>query len=156
MHGLEFARRRALKREDRLLLIADREDRAPDAARPGAGEELARDPPYDFPLLRAGVLRFIDQDMVDAGVELVIHPGGAILGEQHEGLVDQVVIVEQPTSVLGYLIAGEDSVGDGDQRGGTVAAGERLAAFRQRQDARAFGTEALGELRIAVLDSAGD
>src|SRR5262245_23900048 len=120
MHDLEFARRCALKREDRLLLVADREDRAPSAARTGAGKELARELSDDFPLPRTCVLRFVYQQVVDAGVELVMHPGSAILGEQGEGLLDQVVIVEQPTSVLRHLIAGEDGVGDGDQRRGAV------------------------------------
>src|SRR6516165_11055764 len=75
MHDLEFARGRALEREDRLLLVADGENRAPDEARAGAGEKFAREPPDDVPLLRARVLRFVDQHVVDALIELVVHPG---------------------------------------------------------------------------------
>ena len=70
-------------------------------ARAGAGEEFGRPAPDDLPLLRARVLRLVDQHMVDAAVELVVHPGGAIRRvEQRERLVDQVVVVEQAAPVL--------------------------------------------------------
>jgi hypothetical protein len=66
----------ALERVDRLLLVADREDRAVTAARRVAGEEFVRQAGFDDrPLFRAGVLRLVDEDMVDALVELVVHPG---------------------------------------------------------------------------------
>src|SRR5262245_64086278 len=73
VHDLEFARGRALEREDRLLLVADGENRALDEARAGAGEKFGRKPPDDVPLLWAGVLRFVDQHMVDASTALVMH-----------------------------------------------------------------------------------
>src|ERR1700682_3637368 len=58
----EFARRRALERKDRLLLVADREDRAGDAvARAFAGSEFGNDVSDDVPLPGAGVLRLVDQ-----------------------------------------------------------------------------------------------
>ena len=75
-HLGEGFRRRALEREDRLLVVADREDRAPQAAaRAGAGGELGDEALDDVPLLRARVLRLVDQQMVDAEIELVVHPG---------------------------------------------------------------------------------
>src|SRR5262245_2857262 len=82
VHDLEFARGRALEREDRLLLVADGENRALDEARASAREKFAREPPDDVPLLRARVLRFVDQQMVDALIELVLHPGGALRRQQ--------------------------------------------------------------------------
>ena len=45
-------------------------------------------------MLRVGVLRLIDEDVIDAAVELVQDPGGADPREQVEGLVDQVVEIE--------------------------------------------------------------
>ncbi len=75
-HLVECARRRALEREDRLLLVADREDRAPHVRPRAAGRELRDDGAHDLPLLRAGVLRLVDQHVIDAEVELVVHPGG--------------------------------------------------------------------------------
>ena len=54
----ELTRCRALKREDRLLLVADREDRAGDAiARAFAGGEFGDDVVDDIPLPGARVLR---------------------------------------------------------------------------------------------------
>ena len=68
-------RRCALKREDRLLLVADREDGALDAAAgAGAGREIFGDVRDDLPLSWAGVLRLVDQDVVDALIELVVNP----------------------------------------------------------------------------------
>src|SRR5207302_8217223 len=71
----ELTRCRALKREDRLLLVADREDRAGDAiARAFAGGEFGDDVVDDIPLPGARVLRLVDQHMINAAVELVMHP----------------------------------------------------------------------------------
>ncbi len=89
-------RRRVLEREDRLLVVADREDRAPQrAARARASGELGDEALDDVPLLRAGVLRLVDQQMVDAEVELVVHPGRFDAVEHVAGVGDQIVVVEQ-------------------------------------------------------------
>ena len=72
---IEFARRGALERKDRLLLVADREHRAQHAvARAGTGGEFGNDVRDDVPLPRAGILRLVDQHVIDAAVELVMHP----------------------------------------------------------------------------------
>src|SRR5581483_11056996 len=73
-HGVELTRGCALKRKNRLLLVADGKDRALDCARAGPGEKLVDQPADDAPLLRAGVLRLVDQHVIDAEVELVVHP----------------------------------------------------------------------------------
>ena len=106
MHDLEFTRGRALEGENRLLLVTDRENGARHGARAGAGEKFACEPPDDFPLLRAGVLRLVDQDVVDALVELVMHPGRPLSAEQHQRLIDQVVVIEHTAPVLRRLITG--------------------------------------------------
>ena len=49
----------------------------------------------DLPLLRARILRLVEQQVIDAEIELVEHPGGGAAVEQRERAVDQVVIVEQ-------------------------------------------------------------
>ncbi len=152
-HGVELARRRALEREDGLLLVADREDGSLDRAGAGTGEEFGGQQPDDLPLLRAGVLRLVDQHVVDALVELVVHPGRPVLAEQVQRLVDQVVVVEQPAPVLRPLVAGDHGIGDGDERRGAVAAGDRLATLPQRYQARLFLSQALGE-RGCLLASA--
>ena len=65
-HRVEHRRRRALEREDRLLFVADREERAPPRARALAGEEILRELAQDVPLRARSVLRLVDQDMIDA------------------------------------------------------------------------------------------
>src|SRR5262249_45346263 len=146
----------ALEREDRLLLVADRENRAPDEARAGAREKFAREPPDDLPLLRAGVLRFIDQHVVDALIELVVDPGRPLLAEQRQGLVDQVVVMAVSAAVLGRLGAGDHGISDGDKRRRAVAAGHGVAALHQREDTLAFAAQALRKPRIVDFDRPGD
>ena len=58
-------RRRALEREDRLLLVADRKDGAlEEAARARSSGKFRRQVPHDRPLLFARVLRLIDQHVI--------------------------------------------------------------------------------------------
>ncbi len=147
-HGIELARRRALEREDRLLLVADGEDGPLDRAGAGTREEFAGHPPDDIPLLRACILRLIDQHVVDALVELVVHPGGAVLAEQGESPVDEVVVVEEPAPIFRRLVPGDHGVRDGDQRGGTVTAGDRFAALDQRHQPRALLLQAIDQVSV--------
>ena len=80
----ERARLGPLETEDRLLEIADREDRAGLVSHaptfgapfgPFARDELLGERFQDVPLHGAGILPFIDQHMIDATIELVEHPG---------------------------------------------------------------------------------
>ena len=49
----------------------------------------------DLPLPRTGVLRLVDQHVIDAAVELVMHPASRSACQQGQRLVDQIVIIEQ-------------------------------------------------------------
>ncbi len=129
---VEFVRRGALKRKDRLLLVADREDGAHDAvARALAGGEFGNDVGDDLPLPRAGILRLVDQHMVDAAIELVVHPAGRDAGKHVQRLVDQVVIVEQAALLLLAPVIRRRGGGDVQQRLGAVAGGQRAAPLDQ-------------------------
>ena len=155
-HLVEGARRRALEREDRLLLVADREHRAPRVRPRAAGREFRDDGAHDLPLLRAGVLRLVDQHVVDAEIELVEHPGGGRAREQRQRLVDQVVVIEQRAAFFLAAVA-RDHVGrDGDQRAGAVAGGQRAFAREQRADAVLFGEQARQPIGMFVGDLLGD
>ena len=81
-HRVEHRRRGALKREDRLLFIADREERADPPTSALASQVVGSDLTQDVPLRLRGVLRLVDQNMVDAGIELVEHPGRVGILEQ--------------------------------------------------------------------------
>ena len=74
-HLLELARIGALEAEDRLLGVAHGEDRAAALDRALADEEFLGQAADHLPLVGVGVLRFVDQHMVDAAIELVEHPG---------------------------------------------------------------------------------
>ena len=69
-------------------------------ARACAGGELRDQMSDDVPLPGAGVLRLVDQHVIDAAVELVMHPARGHPVEHRQRLVDQVVIVEQAALLL--------------------------------------------------------
>ena len=73
-HAREGSGIGALEAKDRLLGIANREDRADLGPRTLAGEELLRERGDDLPLLGIGVLRLVDENVVEAAVELEQHP----------------------------------------------------------------------------------
>ena len=137
-HLGKFFWRGVLKRIDRLLLVADREDGANHVARAGAGGEFGDQPEDDLPLLAAGILRFVDQEMIDAEIELVVNPGGIDAGEQRQRLVDQIVVIEQAAARLLVLVAPQNRVGDGEQRRRTIAADHGAQAIQQRANAGLF------------------
>ena len=139
-----------------MLLVAHGEDRPVDRAGARAREKFSGQKPDDFPLLRAGVLRLVDQHVVDALIELVMHPGGAILTQQGECLVDQIVVVEESAPVLRCLVPGDHCIGDGEERGRALAAVDRLATLHQGQQPLTFALEAIGEFGIALLPCLGD
>ena len=117
----------ALEGIDRLLLVADRKDRAVDVvARAEPGKELFGEAPHDLPLRRAGVLRLVDQDVVDALVELVLHPRTDIGARQQPHRAgDQVVEVEKAARRLHPLIAGDQPVGGGERGRGCLQHAEQ-------------------------------
>src|SRR5260370_40272696 len=85
----DLIRSGALEGEDRLLLVADRKNAARlRLAHPLPGRELGGEPADDLPLRRAGILRLVDQHVIDAEIELVMHPGRLDVGEQIEALCD--------------------------------------------------------------------
>ena len=155
-HVVEFLGRGALEREDRLLFVADRKHRAPHVRARAAGRELRDDGAHDAPLLRAGVLRLVDQHVVDAEIELVEHPGRRRAREQLDGLVDQVVIVQQRAAVFFGGVARDHFGGDGDERAGAVARGNRALARQQFADAILFGDQPRHPVRIVLGNRAGD
>src|SRR5262245_18061993 len=140
-HGVELTRRGAVEREDRLLLVTHRQDRA--LARPSAGtsEELTSQRMDDLPLPGARVLRLVDQHVVDAAIELVVHPGRFDPLKQRQRLRDQVVVIEETAPRLLVLITLDHGRGQREQRAGAVAAGHCLAPLEQGVHALLLGPE---------------
>src|SRR4051812_49933220 len=88
----------------------------------------------DVPLPGTGVLRLVDQYMVDAAVELEVHPAGGHAVQHLQRLVDQVVIIEQPPCLLFAAVvctnrgrADEEGLGAVSVREGTVPFAPRAA-----------------------------
>ena len=85
-----------------------------------------------------------------------MNPGGSTFAEKHHGLVDQVLIVEEPTAILARLVTRDHGIGDNKERRCAVAAEHGLAALEQRYEAHAFGIQCWGEIRIASFEQCGD
>ena len=143
-HGIEGERRGALEREDRLLLVADRKHRALDVAARAARHELGGDGLDDLPLLGAGVLRLVDQHVVDAEVELVEDPGRRRPREQRQSLVDQILVVEQGAAFFFLAVALDHVRRDGDERAGALAGLQGTFAGDEGADAGLLLRQQLG------------
>ena len=81
-------------------------------------------------MFRARILRLVDQHVVDALIELVMYPGGATFAEQAQGLVDQIVVVEEPAAILARLVTRDHGIGDSEERRRAVAAERRPCGAR--------------------------
>ena len=61
-------------------------------------------------MLRAGILGFVDKDVIDAAVQLVEHPfGRRLAGQQIFGLQDQVFEIQYRAAGLRRFVALVDS-----------------------------------------------
>src|SRR5580693_1945523 len=134
-HLRKFLWRRVLKRIDRLFFVADGEYRTSYAARASAGGEFSREPAHNLPLLVARVLRLVDQHVIDAEIQLKMHPGRIDIGEKLQRLVDQVIVIEKATALLFFGVARDDRVHDGQQGGAAIPQRNAAAAFKQCPDA---------------------
>ena len=92
----------ALKAEDRLFEIADHEQAAELVTLAAPGKIFLHQRADHLPLQQVGILRLINQHMIDAAVELEAHPvRRAGFAEQARGGGDHVVIIDHPGPVLG-------------------------------------------------------
>ncbi len=58
----------------------------------------------NFPLRSVGILRFINQDMIEAAIELVANPvAGDLPAKQLRRAFDQIIEIEQPFARLGCI-----------------------------------------------------
>ncbi len=131
----ELARIGALKTIDRLFLVADGEQRAEPVVNALAGEKLRRQRTHQRPLRRARILRLIDENMAQIGVQPEQHPGGGVGAlEQGGGAGDQPVEIDGGALGLGVLVALDDGVGrDGTGRSWRWRCRERGGGFRARR-----------------------
>ena len=98
-----------LEREDRLLLVAHREQRARSVGGAVTEEEVVDQRPHHLPLQRVGVLPLVDQDMAQPRIELVAHPVALLfVAQQRRQLFDQVVEIEQRAGPLLLLVIRRD------------------------------------------------
>ena len=120
-HAGEGARIRALKAVDRLLAVADREHGAQPAGRVVADKKFRGEDRDDFPLLGIGVLRLVNQDVVEPAIELEQHPGrDAVVPQQVERGQHQIVVVELRVQALALAIGVDQRGAEANQRCGCL------------------------------------
>src|SRR5579883_3016588 len=111
-------RGRALESIDRLLLIAYGEQSWRNYPRSLSGKEIGSKALDNGPLLRAIVLRLVDQDVIDPAIELIEHPFGRTLARQKaQALVDEIVEIERAELSFSKLVAFENSCSEMQERG---------------------------------------
>ena len=106
----------------------------------------------DVPLPGAGVLRLVDQHVIDAAVELEMHPAGGDAVQHFQRLVDQVVVIEQAAFLLFAAIVGGHGGRDDEKSLRAVADRQGAALFDQRADANAFIVEQPRDVRSGIAD----
>ncbi len=115
--SLQQLRLRALETVDRLLFVAHREQRRHAIAHALAREEVRAQPFDDMPLLGAGILRLVDQNVVDPRVKFIEHPFRRFLPRQKaQRLRDEVFEIERGAGALGRLVAHEDRFREAQER----------------------------------------
>ena len=138
-HAMEPCGICALEGEDRLLFVAHCEDRADTILpRAMAHEEFLGKLLDDFPLLRARILRLVDQNVIDAAVELVLHPGRRLVRQEVNDLADEVVIVERAARALHLFVALDHGAGDDIQRVRALEGNGGPPLFQKFRQARAL------------------
>ncbi|MEJ1938112.1 hypothetical protein WDZ92_48585, partial [Nostoc sp. NIES-2111] len=93
----------------------------------------------------SAILRLVDEDVVDAPVELVEHEGGVGARQQRGGAGDEVVEVQRPARHLRRLVAGRDRVGDAHQRHRAVQRLDGAQAVERVENAARFGLQGGGK-----------
>ena len=74
--------------------------------------------------------------------------------QKRQRLVDQIVVIEQAAALLLVVIARQHLMGDGQQRGGAIAADHGAPAIQQRADAVLFRAQTFDQ--VGILDRLGD
>ena len=127
----EIARAGALKAEYRLLEVAHGEDR-PDlvGARAFTGEEIVCQGLDDLPLGAVGILRLVDEDVVETAIEFVADPvGHRGIRQQVCGALDQIVEIDQSFARLGLLPPQRKGASRFQLRGEEIRKVQQGAAF---------------------------
>ncbi|MCY1173409.1 hypothetical protein D9M73_135680 [compost metagenome] len=131
--GGEIARVGALEAEDRLLEIADGEQRAqPLAMASLAREEFLDQRADDRPLVGIGILRLVDQHMLGRLVEFVAHPfAHARLAEQRDRRADQIVEIDRAEPPFRLVIGRSILPPDRQRRREQIGIGRPLTQTQQ-------------------------
>ena len=147
----------ALKAVDGLLFVANGKEGAVFFTGALSGEKLLCQAGDHLPLVGAGILRFIDEDMVKAAVQFIEHPGGVIAAlQQAGGVFDEVLIIEGGALLLLLLEAGDDFVSKGEQLHGGAGNGEAVISGEGFCEAVLGGGEAVDQRRVVIRYGFGD
>src|SRR3546814_3345768 len=98
------------------------------------------------------LFRSVDQQVIEATVELEQHPGdAAVAREQTVGIVNEVVVVEQNTRLLVALVGFQNVVAENQQRPGGARHHQRIAVLRKRSEEHTSELQSLMRISYAVF-----
>ena len=108
-HTIKLTRVRPLERIDRLLFVADNENSARNLVACSLSSGDFRGEPFNhIPLRWAGVLRFIDKNMIDATVEFIKHPLRHFgIGKQVARFQNEVIKIKPTACLFACLVSFE-------------------------------------------------
>ena len=148
----EFRRLGALEGIDGLFLVADGKQGLVQLRRPFAREEFLGQGVDQLPLVGGGVLRLVDQDVVDAAIQLVTHPFARVRqGQELARMFDQVGEIQRPHQTLAAFERGDHHVRqriDARRQLRAVHPGQPVARHQ-----KAFGDRAGG---VAIAEQIAD
>ena len=122
----KLARVGPLKGKNRLFFIAHGKQCAHRLMAVLAGEKLIGQSTNKPPLRRAGILRFIDQNMLQPAIDFEQHPlRRAMPAQQPIGRGNQIVIIQHGARRFGGCIIIHQSGGKSQQRGGQIISAAR-------------------------------
>ena len=162
-HLLEFLRCRTLEAIDRLFFVAHGEQRADRVTPCAVGKKLRRECADHRPLHGAGVLRLIDENVVQPTIKLVEHPlcrvrlaRRADLGQQVGSFLDQVVEVERGAAIFLGLVGIHHRIGKGDEGSGGFKRDQLLALLQQSRKRITGAGECVRQRRFGCPHILGD
>ena len=116
-----------------------------------AGEKLLGQALDDRPLLRVGILRLVNEDVVHTSVDLEQHPRrGAGAREERLRLENEVVIVEHGLALFGARILCLDGVGEQEHRRTRLGASKLRALGREPVEAALRAIESGAKLWLRL------
>ena len=107
-------------------------------------------------MIAAGVLRLIDKEVIEAGIELVDQPGGVDTFKKLARALDQVAVIQHRHAPLGGGVIRQNQPCNREQRQAPLERHQRIEAHPAGFEGGTCGVEAGLKARVSLQDSRCD